>query len=58
MSPQELEKTVEVAKGMIDKGKKDEPMPEEFLPPIFGCPVSAYRWYSLAAKGYAYILQG
>ncbi|KAL2257465.1 hypothetical protein VTK26DRAFT_134 [Humicola hyalothermophila] len=51
MSPEELNKTVEVAKAMIGKGQKDAPMPQEFLPPIFGCPVSAYRWHSLAAKG-------
>ncbi|KAK4237132.1 hypothetical protein C8A03DRAFT_16300 [Achaetomium macrosporum] len=51
MSDDGLAKSVQVAKYMIEEGRKDEPMPKEFLPLIFGAPVTAYRWHSLASKG-------
>jgi hypothetical protein len=51
MSPEQLAKSVQVARDMIDGGQQDAPMPKEALPPIFGTPVTAYRWHSLAARG-------
>jgi hypothetical protein len=51
MSPEQLAKSVQVARDMIDGGRQDVPMPKEALPPIFGTPVTAYRWHSLAARG-------
>lgn len=51
MSPEELDKSVQVAKAMIDDGRQAVPMPVEALPPIFATPVTAYRWHSLAARG-------
>ncbi|KAK4031611.1 hypothetical protein C8A01DRAFT_41948 [Parachaetomium inaequale] len=51
MSPEDLEKSVHVVKAMIDDGGQDVPMQKESLSPIFGLPVTAYRWHSLAAKG-------
>ena len=47
-----LNKAIEVAKDMIEKGQENEAMPKEFIPPIFNTPVTAYRWHSLAAKRY------
>jgi hypothetical protein len=52
MSPNDLAKSVQVAQDMVDNGRKDDPMPKESLPFIFTTPVTAYRWRSLAAKGY------
>lgn len=50
MSPEELEQSVQVAKGMIEKGQENEAMPREFIPFVFSTPVTAYRWHSLAAE--------
>ncbi|KAM7214089.1 esterase lipase [Rhypophila decipiens] len=46
-----LEASITVAKTMIDAGEGDEIIPTKLLPPVFSSPVSAYRWWSLAAKG-------
>jgi hypothetical protein len=51
MSPEELERSLRVAKGRIEKGQEHEAMPREFVPFVFTTPVTAYRWHSLAAKG-------
>ncbi|KAH6651223.1 hypothetical protein F5144DRAFT_609025 [Chaetomium tenue] len=51
MSPEESAKSLQVAKDMIADGRKDEPMPKQYLPFVFTTPVTAYRWHSLAAKG-------
>jgi hypothetical protein len=51
MTPEELDESVRVAGEMISKGQENEPMPGIYLPLIFTTPVTAYRWYSLAAKG-------
>jgi hypothetical protein len=51
MTPAELSESVRVAREMINKGQENEPMPGRYLPFIFTTPVTAYRWYSLAAKG-------
>lgn len=45
-------KTIEIAKDMIEQGQENEAMSKEFIPPIFSTPVTAYRWHSLAAKRY------
>lgn len=50
MSPEVLDRSVQVAKDMIERGQSDNPMPKLFLPGIFSTPVTAYRWHSLAAK--------
>ncbi|KAM7190784.1 UPF0613 protein PB24D3.06c 1 [Naviculisporaceae sp. PSN 640] len=46
-----LESSVVAAKSMIDQGDGDEIISPKSLPPVFDTPVSAYRWWSLAAKG-------
>ncbi|KAK4212776.1 esterase lipase [Rhypophila decipiens] len=46
-----LEESIAAAKSMIDAGEGDEIIPRKLLPPVFSSPVSAYRWWSLAAKG-------
>ncbi|KAK4184991.1 hypothetical protein QBC35DRAFT_415859 [Podospora australis] len=51
MKPESLSKSVSVAKNLIDAGKAEEAMPREDLPFIFTTPITAYRWYSLAAVG-------
>ncbi|KAK3305927.1 uncharacterized protein B0T15DRAFT_214639 [Chaetomium strumarium] len=51
MSDNDLARSVQVAKDMIEEGRKDDPVPRQALPPIFEAPVTAYRWHSLAAKG-------
>ncbi|KAL2129040.1 hypothetical protein VTI74DRAFT_8314 [Chaetomium olivicolor] len=51
MAPEDLEKSIKVAKAMIERGQKNDAMPKHFLPPFFTSPLTAYRWHSLAAKG-------
>ncbi|KAK4161096.1 UPF0613 protein PB24D3.06c 1 [Cladorrhinum sp. PSN259] len=53
MSKEELEESVKIAKGFVDDGKGEEVMmPREYLPAMFwSAPISAYRWWSLAAVG-------
>jgi hypothetical protein len=53
----ELEQSIKVAEGMIKQGHDQETMPGGSIPPIFASPITAYRWYSLAAKGYVITLQ-
>jgi hypothetical protein len=43
-----LDESVKIAKEFIDKGKGDDRIPKEYVPQWFG-PISAQRWYSLAA---------
>ena len=50
--PDELERSVMAARALIDQGCEQEVMPKGSIPEIFHSPVTAYRWYSLAAKGY------
>ena len=54
MSPEDLEPSIRAAKAMIEAGDKDEIISTKLIPPVFATPVSAYRWYSLAAKGYVF----
>ncbi|KAK3299911.1 uncharacterized protein B0H64DRAFT_447890 [Chaetomium fimeti] len=51
MSPGGSAKSIQVAKEMIEDGRKDEPMPKQYLPFFLTTPVTAYRWHSLAAEG-------
>ncbi|KAK4442722.1 hypothetical protein QBC34DRAFT_338106 [Podospora aff. communis PSN243] len=46
-----MEESVRVAKRMIDEGRGQEVMGRGSIPGIFQSPVTAYRWWSLAAKG-------
>ena len=52
--PDELERSVKTARDMIDRGQEQEIMPKGSIPAVFYSPVTAYRWYSLAAEGYVY----
>ncbi|KAK3331962.1 hypothetical protein B0T19DRAFT_414328 [Cercophora scortea] len=48
----EVERVVEFAKGMVDKGKGEEIVPREMVEGILGgSPVTAYRVWSLAGVG-------
>lgn len=47
-----LEATIATAKQMIAEGKQEDAMPRDSIPPVFSSLVTAYRWNSLAAKGY------
>ncbi|KAK0638504.1 hypothetical protein B0T16DRAFT_338188 [Cercophora newfieldiana] len=49
--PDVLEESVKAARELIDQGREREIMPKGSIPEIFQSPVTAYRWYSLAAKG-------
>lgn len=49
--PEVLERSIKTAMEMIDKGKGKEIMPAGSIPEIFQSPVTAYRWWSLAAEG-------
>ncbi|KAK3315984.1 hypothetical protein B0H66DRAFT_499037 [Apodospora peruviana] len=51
MTAEDLEASVIAAKEMIDRGEENEVMPNRIIPPVFGTPVTAYRWYSIVAKG-------
>jgi hypothetical protein len=51
MTPEDLNKTVLLAREMIDNGCDQEIMPAATIPPIFNSPITAYRWHSLAAEG-------
>ena len=53
--PDELERSVKTARDMIDRGREQEIMPKGSLPAVFYSPVTAYRWYSLVAKGYVHV---
>ncbi|KAK5651917.1 hypothetical protein OQA88_11576 [Cercophora sp. LCS_1] len=46
-----LGKTVEAASKMIEAGRGDEIIPGSDILPVFTTPITAYRWWSLAAKG-------
>lgn len=46
-----LGKTMDAAKAKIDAGKGHEVMAQDHILPVFASPVTAYRWWSLAAKG-------
>ncbi|KAK7957324.1 uncharacterized protein PG986_006546 [Apiospora aurea] len=51
MGAGKLDETVEKARGLIAEGKGEERMPAGSIPPgIFDVPISADRFYSLAAK--------
>ncbi|KAK8050875.1 hypothetical protein PG993_002260 [Apiospora rasikravindrae] len=51
MGADKLDQTVEKARGLIAEGKSEERMPIGSIPPgIFDVPISADRFYSLAAK--------
>lgn len=41
-----------VADQMIAEGKPDWCIPKDKVPPVFNCPMTAYRLRSLIAKGY------
>ncbi|KAH6654423.1 hypothetical protein BKA67DRAFT_691444 [Truncatella angustata] len=43
-----LDKSVSIAKGLSEKGRGHERMPKELIPDWFS-PISAQRWYALAA---------
>lgn len=45
------EPSLELAAKMIADGKQDDCMPNEMLPALLGAPITAYRFWSLAAKG-------
>ncbi|KAK4179264.1 hypothetical protein QBC36DRAFT_322936 [Triangularia setosa] len=48
----QLEKSIEVARGMVIKGKKDHVIDLDEMPEGWrGSPMTAYRWLSLATKG-------
>ena len=47
-----IDATVKTAQDMLAKGKANDTMPSGSIPPIFASPITAYRWNSLAAKGY------
>ncbi|KAK0614498.1 hypothetical protein B0T14DRAFT_528602 [Immersiella caudata] len=49
--PAAMEESVKKAKELIDKGRAQEVMGRGSIPEIFQSPVTAYRWWSLAAKG-------
>jgi pimeloyl-ACP methyl ester carboxylesterase len=46
-----MEKSVRVARRLVDKGRGQEVMWRGSIPEIFQSPVTAYRWWSLAAEG-------
>jgi hypothetical protein len=47
-----VRESVEVAEGMVKNGKGEEVLGREVLPEEWrGSPVTAYRWWSLAAFG-------
>ncbi|KAM7199693.1 UPF0613 protein PB24D3.06c 1 [Rhypophila sp. PSN 637] len=46
-----IEASITAAKAMLDAGDGDEIISRKVIPPVFASPVSAYRWWSLAAKG-------
>jgi len=47
-----IDATVKTAQDMLAKGKANDTMTSGSIPPIFASPITAYRWNSLAAKGY------
>jgi hypothetical protein len=49
MGEQALDESVKVAKDMIASGRGWERMPLEHVAPTFDTPISATRWYALAA---------
>lgn len=53
MTDDELAESIKVAKQLVENGKgEEEMMKNEHLPVMFWwAPVSAYRWWSLAAEG-------
>lgn len=53
MSSEFYSHTLEFSTGLIKQGDKDRIMPKDMIPEIFTTPISAYRWHSLIAKGYA-----
>lgn len=44
-----IQKGLEIAKDLIDQGRSDEFMTMEYAKYFAGCPISAYRYYSLMA---------
>lgn len=52
MSPEDLQPSIRAAKYMIENGQMNKVMSTKLIPPVFATPVTAYRWFSLAAKGY------
>lgn len=44
-----LDESVKIAKVLIDMGKGEERMPKDRIPHWFATPISAQRWYALAA---------
>lgn len=53
MTQDRLQESLRVATDMITKGLEHAVMPREKLPAEFATPVTAYRWHSLLAPGYA-----
>lgn len=51
MRPDFYATTLKRAEDMIQRGQKDEIMPQALIPSIFSSPITAYRWHSLIAKG-------
>lgn len=51
MSENALHESLSVASEMIKAGREDDIMPRDKLPNDFSSPMTAYRWYSLAAPG-------
>lgn len=48
----EWRESLEVAEKMMAEGKPDWCMPKDKVPGIIGAPITAYRFWSLIAKGY------
>ena len=52
LPPDQLERSAKAAKALIDQSRNQEIMPKGSTPELFYSPVTEYRWYLLAAKGY------
>ena len=44
--------SLDMAARMISEGKGGDCMPFDMIPAVLGAPISAYRFQSLASKGY------
>jgi hypothetical protein len=49
--PEVLEGSLKATKKLIDAGRAQDVMPKGSIPEIFQSPLTAYRWWSLAAEG-------
>ena len=50
--PDMLKESVKAARALIDQGRGQDVMRKGSIPELFQSPVTAYRWYSLAAEVY------